>query len=111
MYLGNFTRGIAILISALVIGFVSFFALSYFGIIPSIIFYVWQIFDANSEYNKRKNSPVEGNIICRNCDSPNSVTSEFCSKCGIRIQNNCPFCNNPNILNSPYCGKCGNQLN
>jgi len=57
MYVGNFSRGLVILMSALAIGFFSFAFLIGFGvfaIIPSFIFYTWQIFDAAREYDKRR---------------------------------------------------------
>ena len=85
IYLRNYARGIVILISAIVIAVVSFNLFGNFGFIPSIIFFIWQIFDANNEFKKKQLSSISDKIICKNCDWTNSSTSEYCTKCGIRI--------------------------
>jgi len=111
MYVGNFTRGIVIFISGLAILFFSHLILNAFEFIPPFIFYIWQIFDAGREYNKRRYYPVQGSIACMDCDWSNSSFSEFCTKCGKRIQNACTNCNNLNITGVSFCGKCGKSLN
>lgn len=110
MYVGNFTRGASIFISALAILFFSYLILNVFEFIPPLIFYILQIFDAGREYNKRRYYPVQGNIICMDCDWSNSTFSEFCTKCGHRIQNTCTNCSNLNITGVSFCGKCGKTL-
>jgi TM2 domain-containing membrane protein YozV len=110
MYLGNFTRGVVILISALVIGFVSFSVLNIFGFVPTLIFFIWQIWDAGKEYEKRRFVPIDGNITCPNCDSANVTSSEYCTKCGYKIQQVCENCNTPNVLDVSFCGKCGRKF-
>ena len=110
MYLGNFARGVIILISALVIGFVSFSLMGMFGFVPTLIFFIWQIYDAGKEYEKRKFLPVDGNIICPNCDSANVSSSEYCTKCGNKIQLVCENCKTPNVAGVSFCGKCGRRL-
>jgi len=35
--------------------------------------------------NKKEARPVPS-IACKNCGSTNPITSEFCGKCGIKIQ-------------------------
>ena len=110
MYVGNFTRGTVTFLSALAILFFSHLILNAFEFIPPLIFYIWQIFDAGREYNKRRYYPVQGNITCMGCDWSNSTFSEFCSKCGNRIQNACTNCNNLNIIGVSFCGKCGKTL-
>lgn len=110
MYLGNFTRGIVILILALVIGFVSFTVLDSSGFIPTLAFFIWQIWDAGKEYEKRRYFPVDGNIVCTNCDWTNVSLSEFCTKCGYKIQSVCSKCKNLNISGVSFCGKCGEKL-
>ncbi|CAN5499130.1 hypothetical protein BH18THE1_BH18THE1_10120 [soil metagenome] len=52
IYLGNFTRGVIILVSGLIIGVVSFAIIGFFGFIPTLMFFVWQIWDAGKEYEK-----------------------------------------------------------
>jgi TM2 domain-containing membrane protein YozV len=110
MYVGNFTRGTIILISTLAIIIFSRIILNVFEFIPPFIFYIWQIFDAGREFNKRRYYPVQGNILCMDCDWSNSSFSEFCSRCGKRIQNACNNCNSLNILGVSFCGKCGKKL-
>jgi len=113
MYIGNFTRGIIIFISALAIVFFSYITLRVFEFIPPLIFlifYIWQIFDANNEYDKRRYFPVEGKITCKKCGWASPSNSEFCTKCGNRIQNTCTNCNNLNITGVFFCGKCGKTL-
>ncbi len=110
MYVGNFTRGTIILISILAIIIFSRIILNVFEFIPPFIFYIWQIFDARSEFNKRRYNPIQGNISCMDCDWSNSSFSEFCSRCGKRIQNACINCNSLNILGISFCGKCGKKL-
>jgi TM2 domain-containing membrane protein YozV len=110
MYLGNFTRGIVILISAFVIGFLSFSLLNFFGFIPTLIFFIWQIWDAGKEFEKRRFSPVDGNIICTNCDWANVTSSEYCTKCGHKIQSLCPSCKDLIMAGVSFCGKCGTKL-
>ena len=110
MYVGNFTRGTIILISTLAIIVFSRIILNVFEFIPPFIFYIWQIFDAGREFNKRRYYPVQGNISCMDCDWSNSSFSEFCSRCGKRIQNACNNCNSLNILGVSFCGKCGKKL-
>jgi TM2 domain-containing membrane protein YozV len=110
MYLGNFTRGAAILISAIIIGIVSFSVLNVFGFIPSIIFYIWQIWDSGKEYEKRRFLPLDGNITCPNCDSANVTSSEYCTKCGHKIQLVCENCKTPNVFDASFCGKCGRKF-
>ena len=110
MYVGNFTRGTIILISTLAIIVFSRIILNVFEFIPPFIFYIWQIFDAGREFNKRRYYPVQGNISCMDCDWSNSSFSEFCSRCGKRIQNACINCNSLNILGVSFCGKCGKKL-
>jgi TM2 domain-containing membrane protein YozV len=110
MYVGNFTRGTVTFLSALAILFFSHLILNAFEFIPPLIFYIWQIFDAGREYNKRRYYPVQGSITCMDCDWNNSTFSEFCSKCGNRIQNACTNCNNLNIIGVSFCGKCGKTL-
>jgi len=110
MYVGNFTRGTIILISTLAIIVFSRIILNVFEFIPPFIFYIWQIFDAGREFNKRRYYPVQGNISCMDCDWNNSSFSEFCSRCGKRIQNPCNNCNSLNILGVSFCGKCGKKL-
>jgi len=110
MYVGNFTRGTVTFLSALAILFFSHLILNAFEFIPPLIFYIWQIFDAGREYNKRRYYPVQGSITCMDCDWSNSTFSEFCSKCGNRIQNACTNCNNLNIIGVSFCGKCGKTL-
>ena len=110
MYVANFTRGTIILISTLAIIIFSRIILNVFEFIPPFIFYIWQIFDAGREFNKRRYYPVQGNISCMDCDWSNSSFSEFCSRCGKRIQNACNNCNSLNILGVSFCGKCGKKL-
>src|SRR6476659_329229 len=110
MYVGNFTRGTIILISTLAIIVFSRIILNVFEFIPPFILYIWQIFDAGREFNKRRYYPVQGNISCMDCDWSNSSFSEFCSRCGKRIQNPCNNCNSLNILGVSFCGKCGKKL-
>jgi TM2 domain-containing membrane protein YozV len=110
MYVGNFTRGTIIFISAIAILFFSHLIFNAFELIPPFIFYIWQIFDASREYNKRRYYPVEGNIACMDCDWSNPTFSEFCSKCGKRIQIACSNCNSLNIIGVSFCGKCGKNL-
>jgi TM2 domain-containing membrane protein YozV len=110
MYVGNFTRGTVIFISALAILFFSHLILNAFELTPPLIFYIWQIFDAGREFNKRRYYPVQGSISCMDCDWSNSTFSEFCSKCGNRIQNTCTNCNFLNITGVAFCGKCGKKL-
>ena len=110
MYVGNFTRGTVTFLSALAILFFSHLILNAFEFIPPLIFYIWQILDAGREYNKRRYYPVQGSITCMDCDWSNSTFSEFCSKCGNRIQNGCTNCNNLNIIGVSFCGKCGKTL-
>jgi hypothetical protein len=107
MYLGNYTRGVVILISAIVLAALAAF-LNLLVAIPSIMFWIWQIIDAGREYNKRRYLLVE--ITCRNCGWNNSSHSEFCTKCGNRIQNICTICNNLNKIDVSNCGKCGEKL-
>jgi TM2 domain-containing membrane protein YozV len=110
MYLGNFGRGVAILISALVIGFVSFSVLGMLGFIPTLIFFIWQIYDAGKEYEKRRFLPIDGSIACANCDSPNVTSSEYCTRCGNKIQLVCENCKTSNVVGVSLCGKCGRKL-
>lgn len=112
MYVGNFTRATIIFVSAIaILYFSSYFILNTFELIPPLIFYIWQIFDAGREFNKRRYYPVQGNIACMDCDWSNPIFSEFCSKCGKRIQNTCSNCNTLNIIGVSFCGKCGKNLN
>lgn len=111
IYLGEAFRGVIILAAAIVIAVISSFALPfYLAIIPIIAYYIWQIYDVNSLYNKIRFSPIHGNIICQKCDWPNSKESEFCNKCGNKIQSSCPKCKELNISGVRYCGKCGAEL-
>lgn len=110
MYVGNLTRGTIMLISTLAIIIFARIILNAFEFIPPLIFYIWQIFDAGREFNKRRYYPVQGNISCMDCDWSNSSFSEFCTRCGKRIQNACTNCNNLNILGVSFCGKCGKKL-
>ena len=111
MYVGNLTRGTIILISGLAIVYFSRLILNAFEFVPPIIFYIWQIFDAGKEYNKRRYYPVQGRIACMDCDWSNSSFSEFCARCGKRIQKACSNCNTLNIIGVSFCGKCGKNLN
>jgi TM2 domain-containing membrane protein YozV len=110
MYLENFTRGAAILISAIIIGIVSFSLLNVFGFIPSIIFYIWQIWDAGKEYEKRRFLPMDGHNSCPICNSANVTSSEYCTKCGHKIQLVCENCKTPHVLGVSFCGKCGKKF-
>ena len=110
MYVGNFTRGTIILISTLAIIVFSRIILNVFEFIPPFIFYIWQIFDAGREFNKRRYYPVQGNISCMDCDWSNSSSSEYCTRCGKRIQKACTNCNSLNIIGVLFCGKCGKNL-
>ena len=110
MYVGNFTRGIIIFISGLAVLFFSHLILNVLELIPPLVFYIWQIFDAGREYDKRRYYPVQGTIICTDCDCINSSVSEFCNRCGKRIQNVCTNCNTLNIISLPFCSKCGRNL-
>jgi len=110
MYLGNFARGILILLFALALAFVLGSLFFPFGFLPSIILYIWQIWDAGKEYEKRRFLPIDGNIICQNCDSTNVSTSEYCTKCGNKIQLVCEGCKTPNVAGVSFCGKCGRKF-
>lgn len=110
MYLGNFTRGAAILISGIIIGVVSFSVLNLFGFIPSLIFYIWQIWDAGKEYERRRFLPIDGYNSCPFCNSANVTTSEYCTKCGHKIQLVCENCKTANVLGVAFCGKCGRKF-
>ena len=110
MYVGNLTRGTIMLISTLAIIIFARIILNAFEFIPPFIFYIWQIFDAGREFNKRRYYPIQGNISCMDCDWSNSSFSEFCTRCGKRIQNACTNCNSLNILGVSFCGKCGKKL-
>ena len=110
MYLGNIARGAVILIAALIIGFASFSLMGVSGFIPILIFFIWQIYDAGKEYDKRRLLPGDGNIICPYCDSANVRSSEYCTKCGNKIQLVCESCKTPNENGVSFCGKCGKKF-
>jgi ribosomal protein L40E len=110
MYVGNFTRGAIILISGLGLLYFSHIVLKNFELIPPFVFYIWQIIDAGREYNKRRYYPIQGSLICMGCDWSNSSDSEFCGKCGKRIQNACTNCSTLNTVGVQFCSKCGKDL-
>ncbi|MFO7683863.1 MAG: zinc ribbon domain-containing protein [Chloroflexota bacterium] len=53
-------------------------------------------------------------IICPECNTPNSLSSKFCNDCGARLPKStsvlCPKCQSPNPRNNFYCDHCGSRL-
>lgn len=46
-------------------------------------------------------------LICKNCNSINSIFDYNCKNCGYEILKICPNCSSINFPNSPKCRKCG----
>jgi tetratricopeptide (TPR) repeat protein len=47
---------------------------------------------------------------CAECGHHNSTESIFCSKCGNKLNNNCPVCGFKNLEQQNFCGNCGKQM-
>src|SRR5215813_1210114 len=47
---------------------------------------------------------------CVSCGFANPEGMEFCTECGMRLQNTCPQCQFANALQAKFCGKCGTSL-
>ncbi len=109
IYLGDFTRGVLILISTLGIG--SFLLpLWVFMELFHLLYSIYGRFLMLIEIRMRGYSPAKGNIICKNCNRSNIGSSQFCTKCGNKIQNNCINCKNLNMMGISFRGKCGVKL-
>jgi class 3 adenylate cyclase/tetratricopeptide (TPR) repeat protein len=50
-------------------------------------------------------------MLCRYCNSDNSVTNAFCETCGKPLQIVCAACGHINGPTSRFCGKCSTPLN
>ena len=46
-------------------------------------------------------------LLCKNCNTVNSIFDLKCKKCGKEILKICPHCNSVNFPNSKKCRKCG----
>lgn len=46
-------------------------------------------------------------LICKNCNTVNSIFDFKCKNCGKEILKLCPNCNSVNFPNSVRCRKCG----
>lgn len=46
-------------------------------------------------------------LICKNCNTVNSIFEFTCKKCGKEILKACPNCNSVNLPNAEKCRKCG----
>jgi hypothetical protein len=109
LYLGYIRRGLFILIAALIVGVNIAFSPSnaLFGVIILAAIGVWSIADVYQLGKKLEILTVKNEIACGNCGFKNELDSEYCIKCGIRIQDSCRKCQqliNPQMA---YCGKCG----
>ena len=47
---------------------------------------------------------------CTSCGFANPEGMEFCTECGVRLQNSCLRCGFVNALQAKFCGKCGSSL-
>ena len=46
-------------------------------------------------------------LICKNCNTVNSIFDFTCKKCGKEILKACPNCSSVNLPNAEKCRKCG----
>ena len=46
-------------------------------------------------------------LLCKNCNTVNSIFDLKCKKCGKEILKICPHCNSVNFPNAKKCRKCG----
>jgi hypothetical protein len=49
-------------------------------------------------------------VVCHQCKNENQTGSQFCSSCGIKLQNICPNCGKNNPEDSAFCNNCGSKL-
>lgn len=54
----------------------------------------------------------EDNLVCNNCRKTNSANSNFCNKCGYKLNfsKKCIKCNYPNSADAIFCNICGNKF-
>ena len=54
----------------------------------------------------------EDNLVCNNCRKTNSTYSNFCNKCGYKLNSSkkCIKCNYPNSNDALFCNICGNKF-
>ncbi|MGN6822537.1 MAG: zinc ribbon domain-containing protein [Candidatus Nitrosocosmicus sp.] len=54
----------------------------------------------------------EDSLVCNNCRKTNSVNSNFCNKCGYKLNfsKKCINCNYPNSNDALFCNICGNKF-
>lgn len=54
---------------------------------------------------------AEGEVACPNCKSHNPSGSQFCNKCGTKLNSNCPNCGAQTNPSMNFCNNCGTKLN
>jgi double zinc ribbon protein len=72
--------------------------------------------DSNIKRDKNNTSiqPLskQDNLVCNNCRKTNSANSNFCNKCGykLNLSKKCIKCNYPNSADAIFCNICGNKF-
>jgi hypothetical protein len=61
-----------------------------FGALLLLAIYAWSLADLYQLYKKDEKPTVETGIKCSKCGFRNELNSDYCIKCGRRIQYICP---------------------
>jgi hypothetical protein len=98
IYIGYIRRGIIFLIIDLVMVIQIIVSTmvdpsSYFlGVLLLFAVYVWSLADLYQLFKKDESLSIKTELACGKCGFRNQLSSEYCIKCGLRLQNSCPNC-------------------
>lgn len=67
---------------------------------------------------------LNGNTLCPNCETENSLKNKFCKECGVKLEQEppivaevveperlCPSCGTPLVEDEHFCTQCGTKMN
>lgn len=87
-------------------------------LVLSSVLLAFSLFKLFKSSMKRANTPLIKNISCKNCGAINESGSEFCVKCGKRLDHDmaithfktCSYCGQENKEDAAFCIGCGKKI-
>lgn len=112
VYLDRIRRGIFFIIvdALVVVNMVASPDNAGFGALILLAVYALSLADLYQLCKKDEMLSVKNEVACNKCGFKNELNSEFCIKCGTRIQNSCPKCGHLTNAQTVFCGKCGTAV-